>query len=45
VPYARKVEVYDDPRLTGVLPEMAAPDVPLIRRWREVTVATDFRMS
>jgi GNAT superfamily N-acetyltransferase len=32
VPYARKVEVYDDPRLTGVLPEMAAPDVPLIRR-------------
>src|SRR6185503_12363827 len=32
VPYAREVEVYDDPRLTGVLPETAAPHVPLIRR-------------
>lgn len=32
VPYARKVEVYDDPRLTGVLPETAAPHVPLIFR-------------
>lgn len=32
VPYARKVEIYDDPRLTGVLPETAAPHVPLIRR-------------
>lgn len=31
VPYARKVEVYDDPRLTGVLPPTAAPQVPLIR--------------
>jgi len=30
VPYARKVEVYDDPRLTGVLPRAAAPQVPTI---------------
>ncbi len=30
VPYARKVEVYDDPRLAGVLPLTAAPQVPLI---------------
>ena len=29
-PYVRKVEVYDDPRLTGVLPATAAPHVPLI---------------
>ena len=29
-PYARKVEVYDDPRLTGVLPTTAAPQVPII---------------
>jgi GNAT superfamily N-acetyltransferase len=29
-PYARKVEVYDDPRLAGVLPPMAAPQVPVI---------------
>ncbi len=36
VPYTRKVEVYDDPRLTGVLPRNAAPQVPLI-------VATDPR--
>jgi len=28
--YARKVEVYDDPRLTGVLPTTAAPQVPII---------------
>jgi len=26
----RKVEVYDDPRVTGVLPRAAAPQVPLI---------------
>lgn len=30
VPYDRKVEVFDDPRLTGVLPRGAAPQVPLI---------------
>jgi GNAT superfamily N-acetyltransferase len=30
VPYARKVEVYDDPRLAGVLPVTAAPQVPMI---------------
>lgn len=30
VPYARKVEVYDDPRLAGVLPRTAASQVPLI---------------
>ncbi len=29
-PYDRKVEVYDDPRLTGVLPRAAAPQVPVI---------------
>lgn len=29
-PYARKVEIYDDPRLAGVLPRSAAPQVPLI---------------
>ncbi len=31
-PYAVKVEVYDDPRLTGVLPRDAAQQVPLIDR-------------
>jgi len=30
-PYDRKVEVFDDPRLTGVLPRGAAPQIPLIR--------------
>jgi GNAT superfamily N-acetyltransferase len=29
-PYARKVEVFDDPRLTGVLPRTAAPQVPIV---------------
>ncbi len=29
-PYERKVEVFDDPRLTGVLPRDAAPQIPLI---------------
>lgn len=29
-PYASKVEVYPDPRLTGVLPRDAAPQIPLI---------------
>ena len=28
--YDRKVEVYDDPRLTGVLPRAAAPQVPIV---------------
>jgi GNAT superfamily N-acetyltransferase len=30
-PYKRAVEVADDPRLRGVLPEGAAPQVPIIR--------------
>ncbi len=30
-PYRRQVEIDDDPRLTGLLPETAAPHVPLIR--------------
>lgn len=29
-PYKRQVEVYDDPRLVGLLPRTAAPHVPLI---------------
>lgn len=29
-PYDRKVEVLDDPRVTGVLPRGAAPQIPLI---------------
>jgi len=29
-PYARKVEVADDPRLTGLAPRSAAPHIPLI---------------
>ena len=32
VPYDRKVEVFDDPRLTGLLPRSAAPQVPVIER-------------
>ena len=31
VPYRRQVEVADDPRITGLLPETAAPRVPLLR--------------
>jgi GNAT superfamily N-acetyltransferase len=31
VPYARFVEVHDDPRLTGKLSENAAPQIPLLR--------------
>ncbi|WP_281823825.1 GNAT family N-acetyltransferase [Jannaschia rubra] len=31
VPVRREVEITDDPRLTGALPESAAPHVPLIR--------------
>jgi GNAT superfamily N-acetyltransferase len=30
-PYARGVQISDDPRLSGLLPETAAPHVPLIR--------------
>jgi GNAT superfamily N-acetyltransferase len=30
VPYARKVEVFPDPRLDGILPRDAAPHIPLI---------------
>jgi len=30
VPYARKVEVYEDPRLAGALPSTAAPRVPTL---------------
>ena len=30
-PYAVMIEVHDDPRLTGHLPETAAPHVPLVR--------------
>ena len=30
-PYERAIEVADDPRLRGVLPESAAPQVPIIR--------------
>lgn len=33
-PYATGIEIYDDPRLTGVLPRSAAPHVPLIERRR-----------
>ncbi len=32
VPYERKVEVFNDPRVTGVLPRTAAPQVPIIER-------------
>ena len=30
-PVKRQVEIFDDPRLTGILPETAAAQVPLIR--------------
>ena len=30
-PVRRQVEVFDDPRLTGILPETTAPRVPLLR--------------
>ena len=29
-PFARQIEIVDDPRLTGVLPRTAAPQVPII---------------
>ena len=32
VPYARQVEVFDDPRLAGWLPRTCAPNIPLIER-------------
>jgi GNAT superfamily N-acetyltransferase len=31
VPFLRQVEIVDDPRISGLLPETAAPHVPLIR--------------
>mgnify|MGYP000438521009 CR=1 FL=1 len=31
MPYAREIEIAPDPRLTGLIPEAAAPHVPLIR--------------
>lgn len=30
-PYRRQIQIADDPRLNGVLPETAAPHVPIIR--------------
>jgi hypothetical protein len=30
VPYQRAVEVFDDPRVTGLLPPDSAPQIPLI---------------
>ena len=30
VPYARSVEIADDPRLVGLLPRTAAPQVPIL---------------
>jgi GNAT superfamily N-acetyltransferase len=30
VPYKREVEIYDDPRLTGLQPKSAAPGVPIL---------------
>lgn len=32
VPYARSIEVADDPRLLGILPRDAAPHVPIVER-------------
>jgi GNAT superfamily N-acetyltransferase len=29
-PYKRQIEFYDDPRSTGVLPQRAAPEIPLL---------------
>lgn len=31
IPFRRQIEIADDPRLTGILPETAAPHVPIIR--------------
>jgi hypothetical protein len=30
VPYQRQVETFSDPRLTGLIPRDAAPQIPLI---------------
>lgn len=30
VPFKRQIEIYDDPRATGLLPKTAAPGVPII---------------
>ena len=30
-PFRRQIEIADDPRLSGVLPESAAPHIPIIR--------------
>lgn len=30
VPFARSIEMFDDPRITGILPRDAAPHVPLL---------------
>lgn len=30
VPFCRKVEIADDPRLTGIVPKNAAPNVPIV---------------
>jgi GNAT superfamily N-acetyltransferase len=30
VPYQRKIEIADDPRLTGLVPRDAAPQIPLL---------------
>jgi len=29
-PFKRQIEIFDDPRLSGLLPESAAPDIPLL---------------
>ncbi len=31
VPYRQQIEIADDPRLSGLVPETAAPHVPIIR--------------
>lgn len=30
-PFRRQIEVFDDPRLTGLVPETAAPHIPIVR--------------
>jgi GNAT superfamily N-acetyltransferase len=49
VAYKRAIEVADDPRLTGALPEIAAPQVPLIgttmKRTRRVAARPSSRWS
>lgn len=29
-PYERKIEILDDPRVIGLLPRSAAPDIPIL---------------